>query len=1259
MNELKTYEYDVFLSFTGADRELKNEIRVKLEASGLACYDSDSYCKGRFRDDYSEALDKSRVYLMILTDNLRNDPILSGKGKLTEVRRESALACELESRNELNIVILCASEFFRYENGFHDYNDVLGWHFYTHTRGFSKVYAAVEDDGTLSEKTLAEIERECREFSVARKNGKPVVSQAPRIEISNEKLAERGLFKGRERETEDVMNAFIGGKQAVLLSGMGGMGKTKLAIEVARLCEENGLFRCPQIVRVQEISGGGLAAVISSVAYEKSVYDSLSALSERERYERKLKALRDLPENVLLIIDNYNSLTKRDLNELLSKLKCKLLITTRAKLDEASNVATVNIGSLPIDNALEMFRELYGGSVDRESFLHLYDYIGGHTITLCIMAKMLVAHGMTIDGLMAEMNAQTTTGAKVEFQHNESDETDTVMGHLERLFGINEFDEEAKLVLRNMCVLSDGTIAVDDFCNALGLKNRNGINVLLKSGWLEMQMKEREYLYLHPILSRLVARMLAPSEDNVSYIIDYLIEKVNEAKESLTYKDAAYLSDKLIYACYVVAGGSSRLSTVLWEKYTEINSLLSNADDTMEKTVSLAYALSDREEKEKVVAYGDMIYVRQYPTRTDILDNYLDKLEKNSSDYKWVLRSLSVLFPHVLGVEKQREFLKRAVMKAINAAMLRCDDFALINLWVVAFTVVDKKELYPLFKDYVRKRKKEGVRTGDLLMLENYILSLNLFSANSSFELLSETADYMSGLANEKYGLLFFKLLRHPLCFFKARRMIGEVDKLPDYDPAKAYLQLLFDVTGRMVTDGLLDVRGLLLVAVGLHQRKIEEGTTLASASQAALGVLGFANRFPVEQLQNESKLLDASIDFGNISVGALSQLQVSVHLNKMLKNPEAIEQSKKMLHAIRLLRPDGHGDILSALEEHGDVCIAFGNNAEGLNAYCDVFIHLGKVAPDSMERAFIARKMLKVNKLSTLPINSIQLVYKVAKMHLVEKEWRYYSILNDYVVLLMDKLYRNELKATDEEVVSLLRELSLRSEELADLDFYGQRTLLNAIVTVVSYLISGNYFDEVDKLLISINSFKRSKKSRIRAFSQVYYNDMLSDTAIRKHESDAHLKIDRAVRTAIKYGVLPEVAKRKTHYKIMLTFGKNNFRLGDTINEGFSLFVKSKKRLKELCELKEMSKQAFMRLVASIPENDGKLDNERINEKLFADQIYTTSVKMHERGYELDVKGYIKIRSVEAFYYEILKRVLKEIQVSAESRLQRILSQN
>ena len=79
---MNDYKHDIHLSFTGADRELKNDLYNRLKNAGFEnVYDSDTYCKGQFRQDYMEALSSSKVFLMILSDNLRNDPCPCGSGK--------------------------------------------------------------------------------------------------------------------------------------------------------------------------------------------------------------------------------------------------------------------------------------------------------------------------------------------------------------------------------------------------------------------------------------------------------------------------------------------------------------------------------------------------------------------------------------------------------------------------------------------------------------------------------------------------------------------------------------------------------------------------------------------------------------------------------------------------------------------------------------------------------------------------------------------------------------------------------------------------------------------------------------------------------------------------------------------------------------------------------------------------------------------------------------------------------------------------
>ena len=139
------YKFDVFLSWTGADRELKNDLKRFLCQKSIEkdpdtpiikqgeIYDSDENCmSGEFRIDYVDALCSSKTYVMILSDAVLNDPNLTKAGVFSEVRKEGNLAADLEARGELNIVILnLTSKFCNPKYSDFSPNDLIGKHFFS------------------------------------------------------------------------------------------------------------------------------------------------------------------------------------------------------------------------------------------------------------------------------------------------------------------------------------------------------------------------------------------------------------------------------------------------------------------------------------------------------------------------------------------------------------------------------------------------------------------------------------------------------------------------------------------------------------------------------------------------------------------------------------------------------------------------------------------------------------------------------------------------------------------------------------------------------------------------------------------------------------------------------------------------------------------------------------------------------------------------------------------------------------------------
>jgi predicted ATPase len=134
-------------------------------------------------------------------------------------------------------------------------------------------------------------------------------------------------FFGREAETESLRRWIEGGEKLITLSGAGGSGKTRLAIETLRNLQ-SGHNRCVYFVALASLSDAGLlfSAIRDSLGIE--------AAPDVPPLEQIALALQDQP--CVLLLDNLEQLGQNGaarLQELRSRLpQVTLLITSRALL---------------------------------------------------------------------------------------------------------------------------------------------------------------------------------------------------------------------------------------------------------------------------------------------------------------------------------------------------------------------------------------------------------------------------------------------------------------------------------------------------------------------------------------------------------------------------------------------------------------------------------------------------------------------------------------------------------------------------------------------------------------------------------------------------------------------------------------------------------------------------------------------------------------------------------------------------------------
>ncbi len=966
------YKYDVFLSFTGADRNLKDDLHrffVDKEdqegtKTGWSVYDSDIDCiSGGFRVNYVEALSKTKVYLMILSDSVLNDPNYSTGSFFSEVRKEGNLAADLESRGLLNIIILNLSE--KFINPTIDrfpLNDFIGRHFYSLIQGFTRIDAALGEDGLLTEETKNKLHEIISQLVTERNLGHPVPSQQKPRQIRDEKLPEEKFF-GRQNELNKVEEAFSNGKQIVFLRGLGGIGKTCLATAFARYCNSSHSYICPQIVSVRENNEqsnkySDKNRWIDEIRYQDSVLDSLRPLTREQQRNRKMNALTDLGENVLLVIDNFNDVRNSDVDEMLQKLKCKILITTRAKTGgyRQEGIESLDIGSLDEENAYKMFCEKYGEgpAPEFEDFKALYKHFNGHTITLCIIAKIMKTHELGIDYFLG--TSWINCRGKVEFVHNENTELNTVYGHLADLFSVSGISPESEFVLKNLCLLNDGIISSEDLKSILGLDTNNEINELEGTGWIDTETRDgKRCVILHPLLSELLALMLKPKQSETRGMISYLLGNMSE---DTSFENVHKEEERYYFAVYRLARSEGALNSDLWNAFTQFNHLLGDTGHTKEKVAELTGFLSEAD-SEVVTFYSDMVTLEYVPSEMSILDKYVGGLEAYSSDYKAVMRALSVTAQMFMANPQYQKDLERILDKAMDCAMNAEDDFSVMELFKLYYTVGPDtlKKKKRVFDKYLRTRKNKVNDSGVLVMGEMFSNLSGIITKGGVEEIINTTVKAVEDDFNS--GLLF--MVRHPVYSAKMYKLTKKIESIPKEDSFYFFGEYFSSQMDSLMGEMKFDSNAFLKFTVDYYRRLEEHGVTFASLSQNIVGVISVISSIP-EKVRTEIDLtlIDWTENGRELSFDNMARQHVAALINAFSENyTAAIQNYGNLLFLTEELYSRKHPRYAEVLVAMGEAYLQAGNYKNAYSFLKKAFIIMKEIAPGSTELGNICIKLL------------------------------------------------------------------------------------------------------------------------------------------------------------------------------------------------------------------------------------------------------------------------------------------------------------
>lgn len=310
-------------------------------------------------------------------------------------------------------------------------------------------------------------------------------------------------FVGREKELRELAQRFEQ-DQIVVLSGLGGMGKTELAVRFGRENEESGRGWAYFL----HFSGSFSATVRSNVTGIIPGY-SPEGKPEKQIVADALAALKRCGKGDLLILDNADEGSITALRRELSKLPMRVLVTSRKAVSGAVRVEPLS------NDALYAVFELNDVNISKEEMDALIGAVNAHTLTVDVMARTMGRgrRSATPEKMLAALKERDLSRGftKVEIDYAGSPEQARINKHLKAVFRVAELAEEAQKLLCCATLLPEGGMDDELFLTPFAEEDGDWLDDLIEGGWLYMK---DGLLCIHPVIRIVCVEELKPTEES-------------------------------------------------------------------------------------------------------------------------------------------------------------------------------------------------------------------------------------------------------------------------------------------------------------------------------------------------------------------------------------------------------------------------------------------------------------------------------------------------------------------------------------------------------------------------------------------------------------------------------------------------------------------------------------------------------------------------------------------------------------------------
>ncbi len=326
-------------------------------------------------------------------------------------------------------------------------------------------------------------------------------------------------FTGRETELKKLCQWIEEGRKSVLVSGMGGIGKTQICRKLfeeysnRHAEDENIPFRHIGYIEYDGDMGSSLQ---SCLKYKEQDNPE----KNREAAWRELEYLAS-DGKLLLFVDNVDKTMREDQSlQWLNSIPGAIVLTSR-QASFSDEFEPYQIGFLDTAQCKEIYERIrYRGSgknikpEEHQDLEYIIDeLVGRHTMTVQFIANLARTKPWSVKRLRGELEEK---GFCLEFHKN--GEIVNIQKAYEVLYDLSELSEEEKNILEAFSVFPYIPLAAET-CNEwlladAGASEEDDILIgLYEKGWLQFDVEQESYA-LHPVFGQFIYDRYKPGSQN-------------------------------------------------------------------------------------------------------------------------------------------------------------------------------------------------------------------------------------------------------------------------------------------------------------------------------------------------------------------------------------------------------------------------------------------------------------------------------------------------------------------------------------------------------------------------------------------------------------------------------------------------------------------------------------------------------------------------------------------------------------------------